>query len=347
MGPKDSHARYASATHGKTILITGGTGSFGNATVRRLLGQDGVKKIVVFSRDEEKQHRMRQMFRDERLDFIVGDVRDTDALFHAMRGIDVIFHAAALKQVPTGEFYPLEMVKTNIIGTHNVIDAAVRSGVVQKVVLLSTDKAVYPINAMGMSKAVAEKVVMARARAHIEPTFCTVRYGNVMATRGSVIPLFIEQMKMGKPITVTNPSMTRFMLSIDDAIDLVLLAIDKGERGDLFVKKSPASTIGDLARAVVEIFGSKNGVEQIGMRAGEKLHETLLTALELARAEDLGDFYRIRNVAEYDYRKFYEEGAVNKLPADFTSENTRRLNYAETKALVASLDEVKQELAAR
>ncbi len=327
------------------ILITGGTGSFGMAAVRRLLKDSSVEKIVVFSRDEEKQHRMRQTLRDPKLDFIVGDIRDTDALFHAMRNIDVVFHAAALKQVPTGEFYPLEMVKTNITGTHNVMDAAVRCGTVQKVVLLSTDKAVYPINAMGMSKAVAEKLVMARARAYEKPIFCAVRYGNVMATRGSVIPLFIEQIKSGKPITVTNSSMTRFMLSIDDAIDLVLLAIEKGKQGDLFVMKSPASTIGDLAKAVVEIFGSKNGVEQIGMRAGEKLHETLLTALELARAEDLGNFYRIRNVADYDYKQFYEEGAVEKVPEDFTSENTKRLTYEETKALVASLDEVKYELA--
>lgn len=327
------------------ILITGGTGSFGSAAVRRLLSQKEVEKIVVFSRDEEKQHRMRQTINDPRLDFIVGDIRDVDALFHAMREVDVVFHAAALKQVPTGEFYPLEMVKTNIIGTHNVMDAAIKSGAVQKVVLLSTDKAVYPINAMGMSKAVAEKVVMARARTYEKPVFCAVRYGNVMATRGSVIPLFIEQIKAGKPITVTNSSMTRFMLSIDDAIDLVLLAIEKGKQGDLFVKKSPASVIGDIARAVVELFGSKSGMHQIGMRAGEKLHETLLTALELARAEDLGGFYRIRNVADYDYKQFYEEGAVEKMPSDFTSENTRRLTYDETKALVASLDEVKYELA--
>jgi UDP-glucose 4-epimerase len=290
---------------------------------------------------------MRQSITDPKVDFIVGDVRDPDALFHAMRNVDVVFHAAALKQVPTGEFYPLEMVKTNIIGTHNVMDAAVRGGTVQKVVLLSTDKAVYPIGAMGMSKAVAEKLVMARARAHQKPIFCAVRYGNVMATRGSVIPLFIDQIRAGKDITVTNPSMTRFMLSIDDSIDLVLLAISKGQQGDLFVKKSPASTIGDIARATLEIFESKNNIKQIGVRAGEKLHETLLTALELARAEDLGDFYRIRNVAEYDYRQFYEKGAVESIPQDFTSENTQRLTFEETKKLIASLEYVKQHLAER
>ncbi len=327
------------------VLITGGTGSFGSAAVKRLFGHDRISKITVFSRDEKKQHDMRQALKDPKLDFIVGDVRDPDALFHAMRDIDVVFHAAALKQVPTGEFYPLEMVKTNIIGTHNVIDAAIRGGTVQKVVFLSTDKAVYPINAMGMSKAVAEKLVMARARTNQRPIMCAVRYGNVMASRGSVIPLFIEQIKEGKLVTVTDPRMTRFMLSLDDAIELVLLAIEKGEQGDLFVKKAPASTVGDIAKALIELFDSKVSMETIGIRAGEKMHETLATALELGRAEDLGDFYRIKNVADYNYHQFYDEGVVKGIPKDFTSENARQLSLEETKQMLLALQYIKEAVA--
>lgn len=328
----------------KRILITGGTGSFGGTAVRRLLKDDSIERVTVFSRDEKKQHDMRHEITDPRLDFIVGDVRDREAVHDALVNVDVVFHAAALKQVPTGEFFPMEMVRTNILGTQNILDEAERSNTVKKVVLLSTDKAVYPINVLGITKAMAEKLLMARSRSCESPVFCSVRYGNVMASRGSVIPLFIDQILSGKPLTLTDSDMTRLMLTLDDAIGLVLLAIEKGEQGDLFVKKSPATTIGNIAQALVEIFESESEIKVIGVRAGEKMHETLATALELARAEDLGDFYRIKNVAEYDYRQFYEKGDLRDLPQDLTSENSRQLSLAETKDMLLSLEYVQQAL---
>lgn len=331
----------------KRILITGGTGSFGGMAVRRLLKDGKVEKIVVFSRDEKKQHDMRHEIEDPRVDYIVGDIRDRGALRDAMCGIDTVFHAAALKQVPTGEFFPMEMVKTNILGTQHVVETADQCGTVEKVVLLSTDKAVYPINVLGISKAMAEKLVMSRARSCAKPIFCAVRYGNVMASRGSVIPLFIDQLKHGKSITVTDARMTRLMLSLEDAIELVLLAIDKGEQGDLFVRKSPATTIGNIAEALVDIFGTNTPIERMGIRAGEKMHETLATALELARAEDLGEYYRIRNVAEYDYRQFFDEGVGEKVPHDFTSENARQLTLSETKEMLLALPYIQEALRAQ
>lgn len=328
----------------KRILITGGTGSFGSAAVKRLLTEPSVERIVVFSRDEKKQHDMRHAISDARVDYVVGDIRERDSIEDAVKDIDTVFHAAALKQVPTGEFYPMEMLKTNVLGTQNVIEAAENCPSVEKVVFLSTDKAVLPINVLGITKAMAEKLFMSRARKRTKPIFCSVRYGNVMGSRGSVIPLFLDQIKHNKPITVTDPRMTRFMLSLDDAIELVLLAIKKGEQGDLFIRKAPAATIGDLAQSLVDLFGSKAGIQEIGVRAGEKLHETLATALELARAEDLGDYYRIRNIAEYDYRQFYEKGVIKQVAEDFTSENAQRLTLEETKQMLTSLSLVQETL---
>ncbi len=328
----------------KRVLITGGTGSFGSTAVKHLLADPTIERVVVFSRDEKKQHDMRHAITDPRLDFIVGDIRDRESVHDAFCNIDVVFHAAALKQVPTGEYFPMEMVRTNILGTQNVMDVAERSSTIKKVVLLSTDKAVYPINVLGITKAMAEKLLMARSRSCEQPVFCSVRYGNVMASRGSVIPLFIDQILKGEPLTVTNADMTRLMLTLDDAMGLVLLAIDKGEQGDLFVMKSPATSIGNIAKALLEIFDSPSELKVIGIRAGEKMHETLATALELSRAEDLGDFYRIKNIAEYDYQQFVEKGDVRKLPEDLTSDNSRQLSLEETKEMLLSLEYVQQAL---
>lgn len=315
--------------------------------MRRLLQDPTIERVVVFSRDEKKQHDMRHEITDPRLDFIVGDIRDREAVHDAFCDIDVVFHAAAFKHVPTGEYFPMEMVRTNILGTQNVMDVAERSNTVKKVVLLSTDKAVYPINVLGFTKAMAEKLLMARARSCENPVFCSVRYGNVMASRGSVIPLFIDQILKGEVLTVTDPEMTRLMLTLDDAIGLVLLAIDKGEQGDLFVMKSPATAIGTVAQALLEIFDSKSTIKIIGTRAGEKKHETLATAMELARAEDLGDFYRIKTIAEYDYEQFYDKGDVRELPQDLTSDNSRQLSLEETKEMLLSLDFVQKALKQR
>lgn len=326
------------------ILITGGTGSFGNAMVQRLLDEPDVEQIVVFSRDELKQFDMRISLNSPKVRFIIGDVRDKEALEVAMRGIDAVFHAAALKQVPTGEFSPMELVRTNILGTQNVLDAAERSPSVKRVVLLSTDKAVYPINGMGISKAMAERLVSSRGHYPTNTIFCAVRYGNVMATRGSVIPLFIQKIKKGEPLTVTNPDMTRFLLSLEDAIELVLFALHEGQQGDLFIRKAPAATMGHLTQALLNIFGAPNPVTIVGTRAGEKVHETLATQLELMRAEDMGDYYRIKSHMSAQPEDFFDHGDVSKVPDDYTSENTQRLNLLETESLIRTLPAVRKEL---
>lgn len=325
------------------LLITGGTGSFGTAVARRFLNDDTISEIIIFSRDEKKQHDMRQSFDSPKMNYVVGDVRDKEAISHACRGVDLIFHAAALKHVPTGEFFPMEVVKTNILGTENVLSAAEENGV-KKLVLLSTDKAVYPINAMGMTKAIAEKLIGARGRQSLGTVFCAVRYGNVMASRGSVIPLFVDCIKQGKPLIITDSNMTRFLLSLDDSIDLVNVALDAGEQGDMFIKKAPACTIGDLAQALLNIFHANNEVKVIGVRAGEKIHETLATQMELARAEDLGEYFRIRDVIGYKYENFYDQGAMKQVAGDYTSENTRRLSVPEIQRLLSSLEYIQRVL---
>lgn len=327
------------------LLITGGTGSFGNAVAKRFLDDKRFSEIVIFSRDEKKQHDMKYEYDHPKLSFVVGDVRDKDSVLKATRGIDYIFHAAALKHVPTGEYFPMELVKTNILGTENVLSSAEENGV-KKVVLLSTDKAAYPINAMGMTKAMAEKLIGAHARDSKGTVFCAVRYGNVMATRGSVIPLFIEFMKKNKPLTLTNPEMTRFLISLDDSIDLVVLAIERGAQGDLFIKKAPATTMQDLAQAMLNIFKSKSKIKVIGHRAGEKVHETLATQIELSGSEDMGDFYRIRDGAMHKPEDFYSHGVSDIIKEDFTSFNTRRLSVKEVEKLLLSLDYIKKELKA-
>lgn len=328
----------------KKILITGGTGSFGSTMVQHLLSRNEVAEIVVFSRDELKQHEMQNRINSLKLKFIVGDIRDRAALERAMRSVDTVFHAAALKQVPTGEFFPMELVNTNVLGTQNVLDVAEQTSSVKKVVVLSTDKAVYPINTMGISKALGERLVTCRGRYPTDTVFCIVRYGNVMASRGSVIPLFIEKIKTKVPIPITDPSMTRFLLSIDDAINLVFLAIEKGQQGDLFIKKAPAATIGDLTQALLNIFNSKSNIDIIGTRAGEKIHETLATNLELMRSADLGDYLRISSEATLASEDFFEKGKKVEFVEDYTSENTKRLNIQEIESLLLSLDYIKNEL---
>ncbi len=331
----------------KVILITGGTGTFGNAVLQRFLNTD-IKEIRVFSRDEKKQEDMRISLANAKLKFYIGDVRDPASINSAMHGVDYVFQAAALKQVPSCEFYPLEAVKTNVLGTENVLNAAVEKGV-EKVICLSTDKAVYPINAMGISKALMEKLMVAKSR-FTDPTkttMCCTRYGNVMASRGSVIPLFIKLIKEGKPLTVTDPNMTRFLMSIDDAVDLVLYAYTHAQQGDVFVQKSPASTVGDLAQALKELFHADNEMKIIGTRHGEKLYEALLTREEMAHAEDLGGYYRIpadnRNL---NYNKYFIEGQSDVSEAeDYHSHNTERLNIAQIKEKLLSLELVRNELA--
>lgn len=325
------------------LLITGGTGSFGGDMARRLLKRDAFSEIVVFSRDEKKQHDMRHEIPDPRLSFVVGDVRDREAVMNAMRGIDYVFHAAALKHVPTGESFPMEVVRTNILGTENVFAAARAQGV-RKVVLLSTDKAVYPINAMGGSKFLAEKLVGAYGRESGGPVYCAVRYGNVMASRGSVIPLFIEQILARKPITITNPEMTRFLLSLDDALDLVEFALAHGQPGEMFIRKAPAATVEDIALALKSIFNSKSSIKIVGVRAGEKIHETLATAYELSRATDHGDYYAIPAEIVRGYDRPFESGPDVEIPADYTSNKTRRLDTKETERLLRKLPYVKAAL---
>lgn len=330
----------------KIMLITGGTGTFGNAVLSRFL-QTGVREIRIFSRDEKKQEDMRIHYKDPKLKFYIGDVRQYDGVAAAMTGVDLVFHAAALKQVPSCEFYPLEALRTNAIGAENVMNAAVAAGV-KKVILLSTDKSVYPINAMGISKAMMEKLMVAKAQVlgNRETILCGTRYGNVMASRGSVIPLFIEQIKQGKPMTVTDPEMTRFMMTIDDSVDLVLYAFEKARPGDIFVQKAPAATIGTLAEALKKIFKADNPIRVIGTRHGEKLYETLLTREEFARAEDLGGYYRIpADTRDLNYNLYFTEGEerVSK-EHDYNSHNTRRLNVDEMAELLLKLDLVKREL---
>lgn len=328
------------------LMITGGTGSFGQTVLKRFLNT-GVKEIRVFSRDEKKQEDLRIELNDNKLRFCIGDVRDTDSLRSALKGVDYIFHAAALKQVPSCEFYPMEAVKTNVIGTENVLKTATECGV-KRVVVLSTDKAVYPINAMGISKAMAEKVMVASARTQRpgESVFCATRYGNVMASRGSVIPLFVSQIKSGKPITVTDPNMTRFLMSLEDSVDLVLYAFQNGQQGDIFVQKAPASTVADLAFALKDIFDSDSAVQTIGTRHGEKLYESLISREEMAHAEDMGNYYRIpADNRDLNYAKYFSEGDHEVSVADdYTSHNTHRLNKDQVRQLLLSLDFIKKEL---
>jgi UDP-glucose 4-epimerase len=329
----------------KIILITGGTGSFGNDTVETILTESNPKEIRIFSRDEKKQFDMRNRLKSPLLKFLIGDVRDRSSISNAMRGVDFVFHAAALKQIPTCEFFPMEAVKTNILGTNNVLEEAEENNV-KKVVVLSTDKAVYPINAMGMTKALLEKIMLAKARnANGGTIFCGVRYGNVMCSRGSVIPLFMEQMQNNQRLTLTNPDMTRFLLSLPLAVGLVLHALERGENGDILIRKSPASTMGTLAQAMIDIFKYNKGIQVIGIREGEKTHETLVTREELIKAEDVGDFFRIKNFEKLDYSKFFIEGKISVLPKDgYTSENTERLSLDETKDLLLSLKEIQSAL---
>lgn len=332
----------------KTILITGGTGSFGNAVMRRFLNTD-IKEIRIFSRDEKKQDDMRKEYKSEKLKFYLGDVRDLASLKNAMYGVDYIFHAAALKQVPSCEFFPLEAVKTNIIGTDNVLTAAIECGV-KKVICLSTDKAAYPINAMGISKAMMEKVFVAKSKtiSSEQTLICGTRYGNVMASRGSVIPLFIEQIKNGQPLTVTDPNMTRFLMSLEEAVELVVFAFHNAEAGDIMVQKSPASTIGDLAQAVKELFNVENEIKVIGTRHGEKRYETLLTREEYVVAGDMGGFFRVpADTRDLNYDKYFADGD-QKLSSDeeYNSDNTQRLSVEQIKEKLLELDYVKSELEA-
>jgi UDP-N-acetylglucosamine 4,6-dehydratase len=327
---------------GKTLLITGGTGSFGNAILIGFLKSD-IKEIRIFSRDEKKQDDMRQKFNDSRIKFHIGDVRDYDSVFHVMIGVDFVFHAAALKQVPSCEFFPLEATKTNVFGTYNVIKAAGALSV-KKVVCLSTDKAAYPINAMGISKALMEKVAISEALSMREsgPIICVTRYGNVLASRGSVIPLFIKQIFEKKSLTVTDPSMTRFMMSLGEAVELVLFAFENGKQGDLFVQKSPASTVENVALALIEIFNGQSDINIIGSRHGEKLYETLLTKEEFVKAENLGKYFRVpADNRDLNYGKYLEEGdPILSNTEEYNSHNTYRLTLDETKEMILSLDYV-------
>lgn len=330
----------------KTLLITGGTGSFGNAVLRRFLDTD-VREIRIFSRDEKKQEDMRIELNNPKLKFFIGDVRNYDGVRDAMTGVDYVFHAAALKQVPSCEFYPMEALRTNVLGTENVMNAAADRGV-KRMVFLSTDKAVYPINAMGISKAMAEKVVVAKSRMMNDgPVLCATRYGNVMASRGSVIPLFIKQIKAGLPLTITDPTMTRFLMSLEDSVDLVIHAYENGSQGDIFVQKAPASTLEDLAVALKELFNANNPIKVIGTRHGEKLYETLVAREEMAKAEDLGRYYRIpADNRDLNYNKFFVEGEqkISEIE-DYTSHNTHRLDVDGVKKLLLTLDYIKDELA--
>ncbi len=335
----------------KTLLITGGTGSFGNAVLRRFLNTD-IKEIRIFSRDEKKQDDMRHEYQvrypevAHKIKFYIGDVRNLQSCKNAMPGVDYIFHAAALKQVPSCEFFPMEAVMTNVIGTDNVLTAAVEAGV-EAVICLSTDKAAYPINAMGITKAIEEKVAVAKSRYSGKTKICCTRYGNVMCSRGSVIPLWIEQIRSGNPITLTEPSMTRFIMSLDEAVDLVIFAFEHGENGDILVQKAPACTIGTQAEAVCELFGGrKEDIKVIGIRHGEKMYETLLTNEECAKAEDLGNFYRVpADNRGLNYDKFFKEGdETRNTLTEFNSNNTRQLNVEETMAKIASLEYIQKEL---
>jgi len=331
----------------KTLLITGGTGSFGNAVLRRSLDTD-IKEIRIFSRDEKKQDDMRKVYNNPKLKFYLGDVRDENSIKDAMRGVDYVFHAAALKQVPSCEFYPMQAVKTNIVGTENVLYEAIAAGV-KKVIVLSTDKAVYPINAMGISKAMMERVAVAKSRNLNDDDImiAVTRYGNVMASRGSVIPLFIDQIRQGKEITITDPAMTRFMMSLDQAVELVLFAFEKGRNGDIFVQKAPAATVGLLAQTLTNILGKPEyPISIIGTRHGEKLYEALLTREEMVHAEDMDDYYRIpADTRDLNYAKFFDKGEEVVTQAhEYHSHNTRQLNEEELKALLLDLLEIQDDL---
>ena len=335
----------------KTLLISGGTGSFGNAVLKRFLATD-IKEIRIFSRDEKKQDDMRHEYQAKypdvahKIKFYIGDVRSLESCRSAIPGTDYIFHAAALKQVPSCEFFPMEAVRTNVIGTDNVLTAAIEAKV-KAVICLSTDKAAYPINAMGITKAIEEKVAVAKSRYSGETKICCTRYGNVMCSRGSVIPLWLDQIRNGNPITLTEPSMTRFIMSLDEAVDLVLFAFEHGQNGDILVQKAPACTIQTQAEAVCELFGGdKSQIKVIGIRHGEKMYETLLTKEECAKAEDMGDFYRVpADNRDLNYDKFFKEGDTKRVTIDeFNSNNTRRLNLEETKAKIASLEYIQNEL---
>ena len=336
----------------KTLLITGGTGSFGNAVLNRFLNTD-IAEIRVFSRDEKKQDDMRHEFQAKlpeaagKIKFYIGDVRDLASVKSAMVGVDYVFHAAALKQVPSCEFFPMEAVRTNVMGTDNVLTAAIEAGV-ESVICLSTDKAAYPINAMGITKALEEKVAVAKSRTSGKTRICCTRYGNVMCSRGSVIPLWIDQIRNGQPITVTEPTMTRFIMSLEEAVDLVLFAFEHGQNGDLFIQKAPACTIQTQAEAVCQLFGGKKeDIRVIGIRHGEKLYETLLTNEECAKAEDMGDFYRVpADNRSLNYDKYFSEGDEQRSTlTEFNSNNTRILNVAETKEKIAALPYIQEELA--
>jgi len=330
----------------KVLMITGGTGSFGHTVLKRFLDTN-VREIRIFSRDEKKQEDMRIALANDKVKFYIGDVRDYASVSESMTGVDYIFHAAALKQVPSCEFYPMEAVKTNVIGTENVLNAAIANGV-KRVVVLSTDKAVYPINAMGISKAMAEKIMVARSRMIPETgtVVCATRYGNVMASRGSVIPLFISQIKKGEPITVTDPNMTRFLMSLEDSVDLVLHAFEHAQQGDIFVQKAPASTVADLAEALKALFNSSSPVKVIGTRHGEKLYESLISREEMAKAEDMERYFRIpADNRDLNYNKYFVEGEahISELD-DYTSHNTHRLNVSQIKNLLLTLDYIRSEL---
>lgn len=331
----------------KTLLITGGTGSFGNAVLKHFLESD-IKEIRIFSRDEKKQEDLRIEYKNDKLNFIIGDVRDFDSINSAMRGVDFVFQAAALKQVPSCEFYPMQAVKTNILGSENVLEAAARNNV-KKVVVLSTDKAVYPINTMGMTKALMEKLAISKAR---DPRMqankgiiCATRYGNVMCSRGSIIPLFIKQIKEGSPLTITEPNMTRFMMSLDQSVELVLFAFANAEPGDIFVQKAPAATIMTLATALKELFNADNEIKIIGSRHGEKMYESLCGKEEMSKAEDLGNFYRVpADMRDLNYTKYVQQDGPSLIDEEYNSDNTKRLNVEEMKELLLTLDYVKDEL---
>jgi UDP-glucose 4-epimerase len=333
----------------KTLLITGGTGSFGNAVLRKYLKTD-IGEIRIFSRDEKKQDDMRHLYQSDKIKYYIGDVRDLESVHGAMKGVDYVFHAAALKEVPSCEFYPIEAVKTNVLGANNVLNAAIDAGV-KRVVVLSTDKAVYPINAMGMSKALMEKTMVAKSREldDDKQVLCATRYGNVMASRGSVIPLFIQQIEEGKPLTVTDPNMTRFLLHLDDAVELVEYAFDHAHNGDLFIKKAPASTIGDLALGVKELLHADNEIRIIGTRHGEKLYETLVNREEMTKAQDQGGYYRVpSDNRDLNYDKYFSDGDEKVARVEeYTSHNTERLDIEGTKKLLLKLDCIQEAMKAR
>lgn len=331
----------------KTLLITGGTGSFGNTVLQRFIQTDQFKEIRIFSRDEKKQDDMRKRLKDSRIKFYIGDVRDFNSVDEAMRGVDYVFHAAALKQVPSCEFFPLEAVKTNVLGTSNVLESAIKNNVTN-VIVLSTDKAVYPINSMGLSKAMMEKVMIAKSRT--VPVngsiLCGTRYGNVMASRGSVIPLFIDQIKAGKPITITDPQMTRFMMTLEDAVELVMYAFEHGNAGDIFVQKAPATTLQTLATAIKELYNASNEIKVIGTRHGEKLYESLVNREEMVRATDMGDYYRIpADNRDLNYAQYFSKGQVDiSKVEDYHSHNTYRLSVEETKTMLLKLPLIQSDL---